>query len=222
MTFDKILGFFSKIPKYASAQFKSLLIRAKIFFREDEHTLRRDALISTVMFSLLLPWMLLLKFNKVYLMRRGYLGFVSLSLKQRFLLDLVPFRFTEDYVNQIIVILLNCIIFAPFGVVFNTLFKKKSIRRDLLICFLISFAIEIIQLFTMLGGFATIDLITNTLSYFIGLLVFRLVFARISVNWNVRIYRIANVIMLPLVIIAIVTTVGNFDVIWGILTRTLK
>ena len=221
MSFEKNESQVKNIKEKMKQFFTKLKEKLIYFLREDECTLRRDAIIALVMFSLILPWMLFLKFNKVYLLRRGYFGFVVLSLKERFMLDLIPFRFTHDYVNQIITIVLNCFIFAPFGVVFNTLFKKKSISRDMLICFLISLFVEVTQLFTMLGGFATIDLITNTISYLFGLLAYNLVLAKVSVKWNVRIYRIVNLILVPFVVIATVTTIGNLDVIWGILTRTL-
>ena len=222
MIFDKLGKFLRSTRDRLGVLLNRFWDGLKAFFREDESTLKRDAIIATVMFSLLLPWMLLFKFNKVYLMRRGYLSFLALSLKERFMLDLIPFRFTEDYVNQILVIILNCAIFAPFGVAFNTLFKKKSIKRDLLICFLISLGVELTQLFTLLGGFATIDLITNTISYFIGYLIYKLVFARLSLKWHVRIYRLSILLLIPLVSVAAVTTLGNLDVIWGILTRTLR
>ena len=186
----------------------------------DETALRRSAVAVTVIYSLLLPWMLLFKFSRGYLILRTYHYLSSMSVTERFLLDLLPFRFTHDYINQIIVILLNCVIFAPYGVIFNTLFKK-SIRRDLLICFLISLAVEIIQLFTCLGGFATIDLITNTASYFVGLAFYRLVLERLNIRWNVILYRAAILILTAFLLIAAVSTVGVIDTIWGVITRTL-
>ena len=50
--------------------------------------------------------------------------------------------------------------------------------RDLGICFLISLFFELLQLFTMIGNFATMDLITNVAGYFVGLVFYELIFKK--------------------------------------------
>ena len=123
--------------------------------------------------------------------------------------------------DQIIETALNCLVFAPFGVSFNILFKKKSISRDVCIYFMSSLAIEVFQLFSLMGGFATADLITNTVSYFIGLAFYILIFSRLSLKTESIVLRILNFLMLPVVIFAVISTIADIELIYNVITRQL-
>ncbi len=63
---------------------------------------------------------------------------------------------------------LNVLLFVPFGFLLHL-----PPRRAIIIGFLFSFAIEIIQLVTRLGMFETDDLMTNTLGTWIGTVAYR-------------------------------------------------
>lgn len=210
MHFEKTKILFSRAEK-----------RAKAWLVCDERALRREALITISMYLLLLFWALWLKFNDFYLPRLNYQWLKLMSVKERFLYDIIPFQVRFDYQNQIKEIFLNGIVFAPFGVLLNHLFPKKNIWRDLVICFGVSLSIETVQLFSLIGSFATTDLIMNTLGYFIGLGVYHLIFKKRSLSGMVWFYRAVNVIIFPLSVWAIITTVNNREEIIAILTRTL-
>lgn len=185
----------------------------------DERTLRRTVLVTTVMFGWLLVWALWLKLNDNLSITLNYRELSEKTLLERFLFDLIPFQVRFDHFNQIIQFPLNAIVFAPFGVLFNLLFKKKSILRDVLVCFCISLGFEILQLFTMIGAFATADLIMNTLGYFIGLAVYELAFKKRSVKFNLLFFIIVNIPVLALVIFSVIRTAQNIEPIILILTR---
>ena len=68
----------------------------------------------------------------------------------------------------------NLIVFIPFGL-FLPLLNHKNFSCNLLISFLVSFLIEIIQLITGLGGFELIDLVTNPMGYSVGYLFYLLI-----------------------------------------------
>ena len=193
-----------------------------IWHTRDERTLRRCVAICTAIFSLLLIWVVFFKFGISSMIYRNYVNLSQFDLKGRFLYDIIPFNLHNINIkNQIMDILCNCLLFAPYGALFCELFKKKSILRDLAICFLISLVIEVVQLFTMLGGFATIDLITNTISYFVGYLIYRFLLTRMNTESRVCFYRVINLIMLPILVYAAYTFVDNFELIMAVLTRSI-
>ncbi len=187
----------------------------------DGNALQRAAAFAASAYIVVLFWALWLKFNDFHLVVLNYKWLSEMTLKERFLYDLIPFQIRYDFDGQFAEILANGIVFAPFGIVFQYLFKRKNIWRDLAICFGVSLCIETVQLFTIIGNFATADLIMNTLGYFVGLALYRLIFAKLSTKKMVWIYRAVNSLLLVLLVAAVATTVNNRELIIAILTRTL-
>ena len=189
--------------------------------REDR--IKALAIIASVQFSLILVWMLWLKFGEEFYILRTYNAFSHYTLKERFLFELVPFihTFDHDTFKRILNIALNTIVFAPFGVLFNLTFEKKSVVRDMFICLCFSIAIELTQLFTIIGSFASEDLITNPVGYLFGLAFFKLFFARLRPRYQQRLLSVCNVCLFALIIIATVRTVNCFDLIMDILLRRI-
>ena len=190
----------------------------------DEKTLRGLCISITVIFIWLLVWMLLFKFSRADMLIRNYINITQMTIPERIMWDLIPFNYRGDSVqikDQITTTILNAIVFAPFGVLFNFIFKKRNILRDAFLAFGISLAFELTQLATVLGNIATEDLITNTFGYFIGLGIYYLIFKRLSTKANVIFFAAAHLLLFVLVAISIVTTIGAADVIWAILTKTV-
>lgn len=200
-----------------------MMIKQKLqsLFSYDKREQHRAVAFATGAYIVVLFWALWLKFNDFHMVVLNYQWLRTLSIKERFLYDLIPFQIRYDFWGQFIQFPLNAVVFAPFGVVLNHLFSKKNIWRDLAICFGVSLSIEIVQLFTIIGSFATADLIMNTLGCFIGLAVYYLIFAKLSTQQTVWLYRVVNAILFVALIVVIVTTVGNWELISAILTRTL-
>ena len=200
-----------------------MMIKQKLqsLFSYDKREQHRAVAFATGAYIVVLFWALWLKFNDFHMVVLNYQWLSKLSIKERFLYDIVPFQIRYDFWNQFIQFPANAVVFAPFGVFLNHLFTKKNIWRDLAICFGVSLSIEIVQLFTIIGSFATADLIMNTLGYFIGLAVYYLIFAKLSTQQTVWLYRVVNAILFVALIVVIVTTVGNWELISAILTKTL-
>lgn len=187
----------------------------------NERALHRAVIVAISLYVFILIWALCFKFGKGEMIARNYVNLSELSLRERFLYDIVPFRTRQNHVVQWIEFFANSIVFAPFGVLLNYLFAKRNILRDAALCFGLSLAIEVFQLFTLLGGFATVDLIMNTLGYFVGLCVYFLIFKKRSVRTCVWICRVANLIFLVLFGYAAFTMLQSKDVIFDILTKQL-
>lgn len=215
MSFKKTKKWFAgELWSRAKRKCKTLLIC-------DERALCREAAFATVAYTVVLFWALWLKFNDFHMVVLNYQWLSKMTVQERFLYDIIPFQIRFDFFNQFIQFPANAIVFAPFGVVLSHLFQKKNIWRDLAICFAISLSIEVVQLFTIIGNFATADLIMNTFGYFIGFALYRLIFSRIPTFKMVWIYRVANLIQLALLVAVVVTTINNWELIIAILTRTL-
>ena len=187
----------------------------------DEKMLRRLVAIATAMYFWLLVWALWFKFNDNSSVTLNYLWLSKMTTWERFTYDLIPFQIRYDHFNQIMQIFANSVIFAPFGVLLNMLFKKENIWRDAAICFFVSLGFELLQLFTLIGSFATADLIMNTAGYFIGLLVYRFIFKKLSVKFNVMFFLITNLLAFAVVVFSVIRTVIYIDPIIAILTKSI-
>ncbi len=197
---------------------KNMLLRAKAFFSCDAVALRRLVIAAIAMYAFVSIWMLWLKCNDNQSIILGHRWLRQMSVWERFLYDLVPFNIRFDFENQFFEILANGIVFAPFGMAFPLVFKKKNLWRDVGICFAFSLFIELLQLFTTIGGFATVDLIMNTAGYFIGYAAYKWVVSKFSVKTTARILWVANIFLMAVLIFATVRTAQSMDVIWPILT----
>ena len=198
-----------------------LPLQKESFFTYDERVLRREVIYATVLYVFILLWMLIFKFSNAEMLARNYKNLSELNLRERFLWDIVPFYTRQNHTLQRLEFVANSLVFAPFGVLLNYLFKKRCIIRDFALCVGFSMAIEVFQLYTLLGGFATADLIMNSLGYFVGLVLYYLIFKKRTVKTCIWTCRIANAIFLPLFIYALVTTLQNGELILSILTKQL-
>ena len=185
------------------------------------YDLKKIINITVVLYMLFLIWALLFKLNDMGQIRISYYLLKSMTPKERFLYDIVPFEFTYPVRLQQFVVLLNAFIFAPFGLILPIKDNKIKIFKHLLICFLISLSFEIIQFFTMIGCFATDDLITNTFGYLIGLLGFKTIFVKLSDKMKFKLVYIFNIILIGLVIFGFVMTIINLNVYIDIILRRL-
>ena len=209
--------FFEKVKEYWS--------HIKASFQKhlscDERALRRGAIFAFCAYVVVLFWALWLKLNDFHMVVLNYQWLSKMTVKERFLYDIVPFRIRFDFVNQFVQFPANAIVFAPLGVFLPYVFKKKSIWRDVAVCFGVSLAIELVQLFTIIGNFATADLIMNTVGYFIGFAFYKLVCSKFSLRATVWSCRAVNVVLLIALIAVVVTTIDNWNLIVAIFTRTL-
>ena len=212
--FDRVLKCISGFWLRAKSGVKKLLAC-------NEKTLRTEAKIATILYIFVLFWALFLKFNDREMLVQNYINLSQLTLRERFLYDIVPFCVRQNHLVQWLEFFANSLVFAPIGVLLHYLFEKSNIWRNLAICFALSVSFEILQLFTLLGGFATVDLIMNTLGYFVGFAFYRLIFSRLSLRTSVWVCRIFNLIFFSISVYAVISTVENLELIAAILTRSL-
>ena len=210
-----------KQQRGANAPQKNFKIETLGLFTYDEHTLRREVIYATGLYTFILFWIVCLKFGNAEMLARNYKNLSELTLEERFLWDIVPFYTRQNHTLQWLEFFANSLIFAPFGVLLNYMFAKRNILRDFALCLGLSLCIEVFQLFTLLGGFATVDLIMNCLGYFVGLGIYYLIFKKRTMKICIWTCRVANFVFLVLFIYAFGTTLQNGELILAILKKQL-
>ena len=87
------------------------------------------------------------------------------------IINLNPFPelLQEGAILDLSQVILNVLIFLPFGIYLQVLHPKKSFLKKLLYCFLLSLSLEVSQYIFKIGALDTTDLITNTSGGFLGL-----------------------------------------------------
>ncbi len=190
----------------------------------NEETQRKLALSGVIMLAWILVWALIFKCCMEESLIGNYYNLRYMTIEERIMWDIIPFNYRgEGYYKmlQIISTVLNCFVFAPFGIAFCYIFKKKNVWRDAAICLACSLTIETIQIFTTWGNPATEDLITNVAGCFIGFGIYQILFKRLSVKQNVQIFAFANIALALVTVYSLITTVNTMDLIIKMLTNTL-
>jgi glycopeptide antibiotics resistance protein len=116
--------------------------------------------LTTVLFIIYLValyWILLLKLG------------VRFSYMEERRANLIPFN--KPILNSENI--MNVVVFVPLGIYAGVLFQRWSFGKKLLLFFLLSLTVEVLQYIFRLGAFDTIDIITNTLGGIIGSMVFK-------------------------------------------------
>ncbi len=94
--------------------------------------------------------------------------------------NLVPFQTIETYLSDLSIgvafvnIVGNIIPFIPMGFLIPMVFRsQRKIIKTMFTCLLLIVSIECIQFFAYLGSFDIDDIILNTISCFLGFLLFK-------------------------------------------------
>lgn len=169
-----------------------------------------------MVYILIITWVVLFKLNDNNSLIANYHILVMMGLLERFTMLIIPFM-KFDYIDFI----LNIILFIPLGFYLSFLFNKKYMLKITLIGFVTSLVYEVIQLFTLLGGFSSNDLIANTIGALIGYLTFKCLLRQ----KDTKIKYIISVISLIVFVLAstfgLVNTLRYIEIYYQIITRTL-
>lgn len=166
-------------------------------------------MIVIILYILFFVWALYFKFGDIDEVRYVSSHTGKMSLKERFLFDIIPFDFSNTHQKWLHFLLniLNFIVFIPLGVALCIKDKAIKWKKHILICFVISLTFEIVQLFTVIGGFASDDLLMNTLGYFGGALIYKLIFSKFNDKINYYIIIACNIIIICVLVFAVITLI---------------
>ena len=136
----------------------------------------------------------------------------TITLKERYIrcINLIEFYKIEYELgiikNTIILDVLNCIVFIPFGIFITHFIKKHKVLKTLFITFLLSLFIELFQLITIIGSFMLNDLIINVIGGVIGSILYIL----ITKNKKYNFYNILISLFLVIQLIVVSYLLFNF------------
>lgn len=154
--------------------------------KKSKEILKTIVKISLALYILLITWIIVFKFR-----------IDITSLKYIRSINLIPFK-TNGAINGMKETLVNLILFIPFGMYLEYLFKDKR-KLNIIIIILTSFCYEIMQYIFHIGVSDITDIIMNTLGGIIGILLIYMYFYLINKIKNNKIYK--NLLEILLIII---------------------
>ena len=181
--------------------------------------IKKHFVILSIIFVLILIWGILLKMNQLHIIERDFSITIKKSIYERFIdSSFNPFKIGSAK-NARITFIANVIAFIPFGFLISVFFNKLKVLKVLGISLGLSLIFEISQIFTAIGGFATNDLMCNTLGGVVGCLIFILCEAIIrkvknqTLKYNLikTFIIVCYVVFIPVAIFGIVNTIINID-----------
>lgn len=167
-------------------------------------------------YLIILTWIIIFKLGDQESLIDNYHILITLNDFERLTMLIVPFINLDikDFI-------LNILIFIPFGFLILFMFEDIKFTQILFIGFEVSLVYEILQFFTLLGGFSSNDLIANTIGTCTGYLLFKLIIDQKQEKTKLIFSSIISFIMFPLMIYSIINTLSAIDLYSLIITRNL-
>lgn len=183
--------------------------------------------IILVLYSIIVIWGVILKCNQNDILARTYHAWKDLTIQERIFLNddfdtwLQKAKNGDFWNDNLLTVVLNCILLLPIGLLLTYFSKSKNVLLITFYCFLISLALEIFQLFTILGSFSFTDLVTNSLGGLVGSLLYKLIYRKNRERVFLILAICCLIILLPFTIYITMLTIENIDIYIAILSRTL-
>ena len=171
---------------------------------------RKRAFISCLFYMICLVWIISFKMNMETPIFECMYYFGQFTIEERLAMTFSTFKLSE-LINGID-FFVNMCFFMPVGVYCFELLKKHKFIKGLGIAFLLSLIFEIIQLFTTVGFFTINDLVSNTLGFVIGYLLYLLLNKLLSKKTMYYIFNIATIFFIVLAMYGVVNTVANIEI----------
>ncbi len=134
------------------------------------------------------------------------------TLTERFLHDIIPFRkFVLDMAEgdwiELVAFILNFALLIPLGILLSFYMSPKRAVGTALAC---SFAVELYQLFSCMGGLDPTDVLINTLGAVTGVWLYRKIRPKMQDKTVEKILWSVSAVFAPLALYALVSTVLAF------------
>ena len=168
--------------------------------------IRRLALLTFVLYLLLLGWIIALKCNMQNAILDAKIFNRSFTLAQRAEMQLGHFSKAEF--NDVVV---NILFFIPLGALMPLLGKRHAVAKTVLLCFLISTGFEVLQLLNCIGRFTYIDIINNTVGGAIGAVIYWLLHKRAKERRLQFTFAVLIAVLVPTLIAAAINTATHIE-----------
>lgn len=133
---------------------------------------KRHFYILLGIYIVILIWGIILKASMIGIVQNSFYNTVKLDLYSRLTESpLNPFSMTYTKVEYNV---FNFVAFVPYGFIISALSERRTFAKAAGLSLLLSLIFEVSQIFTAIGGFATSDLMFNTLGGMAGFVIFAL------------------------------------------------
>lgn len=171
---------------------------------------KKRILISLIFYLLVLIWIISLKMN----MKDAVFGcmdyFKQFTLQERFKISLSTFRLSKIIFDADF--LVNICFFMPLGAYCFELIKKNKFIKGLFIAILLTISFEIVQLITTIGFFTFNDLVSNTLGYILGYLIYLFLNKIFNRKIIFYIFNVFTIFFIALTMFGIINTIINIEI----------
>ena len=170
--------------------------------------IRKLTIFTFIFYIILLLWITILKCNMEASVHGVRIFLEPMSIRERFIYAMSYFEL-DDSISSMI---LNVIIFIPFGILVPLLRGKASALTTIALAFLTTLAIESAQLIVAFGYFTYMDLICNTVGAVLGVIIFIALRKRLSERAIVSTLVYSSLFGAAASIFAIIKTVINIEI----------
>ena len=182
-----------------------------------------------ILYLIILVWVVIFKCNIYASVTGGYHYLKTLSLEERLLFYIKPFA---DYVKDGALVpmklkdgVLNAVAFLPFGLYVSYFVKRRKLLATLAITLVSVTAFELFQLYSIIGSFQTEDFIIDIFGALLGYIVYRIIYKKKNSRVRLVILNTASifalVLLIPLSVYAVTSTVENLDLYVSMIERSL-
>ncbi len=169
----------------------------------------RDLTVSTFIFYIvILLWITILKCNIETAVHGARIFLGPMTVYERFVYATSYFELDESRLT----IILNVIIFIPFGILIPALRNKTSTLTTTTLAFITTFVIESLQLILTFGYFTYMDIICNTAGAFLGIILFACFIQRLRDEAKLKALTFLNGLAIAVSIFAIISTALNIEI----------
>ncbi len=163
-----------------------------------------------IIYGILILWAIVFKFNIDSFLRIELNQ--AKTLTERFLHDIIPFhKFVLDMAEgdwiELAAFLLNFVLLMPLGILLSFYMSPKRAVGTALSC---SFAVELYQLFSCMGGLDPTDILINTLGAAAGVWLYRKIRPKMQDKTVEKILWSVSAAFAPLALYALVSTALAF------------
>ena len=171
---------------------------------------KRKIIISLTFYLIVLIWIISLKMNMKDAVFDCMYYFKQFTLPERFEISLSTFKMSKLILDSDF--LVNICFFMPLGVYCYELIKKGKFIKGLVIAIFTTLLLEVVQLFTTIGFFTFKDLVSNTLGYIFGYLIYLLLNKIFNKKIIYYIFTVFTIFFIALSIYGIINTIINIEI----------
>lgn len=181
------------------------MYKMKVFLKNKKYVL-----LSLFIYLIVLIWIIAFKMNMKQAIFECMYTFSKCSIGQRFNVAINSFNLAKGLANLDFYV--NILLFIPLGFYAIILFERRSFIIGFIFSSFLTLSFEIIQLFTAIGFYSFLDIISNILGFILGYIVFIYLKRIIKDNILNLAFIIFTILLILIASYGIINTIINIDI----------